>query len=165
MSKTLPRFLTAYDGRKKNYSPSGEIFEPTYGYTINKTGQKVLQITGETNVYEKIQESLEETKIENILNRAAAGDDTVFRPDGIYGDMTTAPSNLIEARKMMQELENTWNGLTQELRNKYNNDLEYFIGQAGNETWLRDMGIISSETPKEVTKTIVQEVKEEKVNE
>lgn len=165
MSKTLPEFLTAYGSRKNCYSPHGEIMEKTYGYVINKHGQKVLEVTGETNVYAKIQEYAEETKIENILARVAAGDNTVFRPDGMYEDITEAPKNLIEARKMMQKLEDTWTGLPQNIREKYDNDVEKFIGAAGNETWLKDMGIIPTETPKEISKEITTEVKEQTNNE
>lgn len=164
MTKTLPKFLTAYGERKKTITPSGKEIENTYGYKINKAGQKVLAITGTTNVYEKIQENLEETKIENILARAAAGDNTVFRPEGIYGDMTTAPSNLIEAREMMQELENTWNSLPNEIKNKYDNDVEVFIGASGSKTWLEDMGLLktSDESTQKVTENKATEKGEAK---
>lgn len=156
----IPKFLTAYGNRKQVYTPSGEKMEFTYGYEINKRGQKVLMINGETDVYAKVQEELEDARIENILARVAAGDNTVFRPEGIYADITEAPKNLIEARRMMQALENTWGGLPQELREKYDNDVEVFIGASGSETWLRDMGLIPSELPEAIAKTETPEAKE-----
>lgn len=154
------KFKRPYEIHERSISPSGEKEENTYGYEINKAGQKILAVNGKVNVYDKIQEYVEETKIENILARAATGDTSVFRPEGIYGDMTTAPANLIEAREMMQKLENTWNSLPNEIKNKYNNDVETFIGQAGNISWLEDMGLITKDTPKEIKQEIKETVNE-----
>lgn len=126
-------------------TPNGSPIDDTWGYEINAFGQKVLVRTGTTNVYAKIQENLEETKIENILARAAAGDTSVFRPEGIYADLTEMPSNLLEARQAMQQLENTWEGLPNELKKKYNYDLDQFIGASGSEQWLKDMGLLPSQ--------------------
>lgn len=137
-------FKTPYGERERVYVSSGTNgIEPVYGYEINKVGQKELVQTGETNLYKKIQSSLEETKIENILKRVAMGDDTVMRPDGIYADMTEAPKNLIEARQQMQQLENVWNGLSNEMKKKYDFSVEKFIGQSGTDEWLIDMGLLT----------------------
>lgn len=121
--------------------------QDVYEYKIDKFGRKKLEKTGETNLYAKIQESLEETKIENILKRAAIGDMTVFRPDGIYADLTEMPSNLIEARQAMQNLENLWRDLDNEIKRKYHFDVEEFIGASGSDSWLRDMGLLQEKTP------------------
>lgn len=70
---------------------------------------------------------------------------------------------MIEARQAMQQLENTWAKLSSEIKQKYNNNIEEFIAQAGTEAWQRDMGLL-----KEVEKTVeeVAEVtKEEKQDE
>lgn len=142
MPSKLP-FKTAYGEREHYYVPSGDGMEEIWGYEINKYGQKVITKQGEYSLYDKIQESLEETKIENILQRVAAGDNSVMRPEGIYADVTEVPKNLIEARKEMQKLENLWNGLDNELKKKYDYDLEKFIGAAGNNEWLEDMGLIT----------------------
>ena len=135
-------FKTAYGEREHHYIPTGNGTEEIWEYEINKYGQKVLVKTGEYSLYNQIQESLEETKIENILKRVAAGDDSVMRPDGIYGDITEAPKNLIEARQQMQKLENLWNGLDNEIKKKYDFDVEKFIGSSGSESWLKDMGLL-----------------------
>lgn len=135
-------FKTAYGERDKQYSEPGSEMHDQFGYEIDKYGQKVLVKTGEFNMYEMIQESLEETKIENILQRVAMGDNSVMRPDGIYADLTEAPKNLIEARQQMQKLENLWNGLDNEIKKKYDFSVDKFIGASGTESWLLDMGLI-----------------------
>lgn len=148
-AKILP-FRTAYSEQKRRTTESGRPMQNNYGYEIDKYGRKILVKQGETNLYEIIQESLEETKIENILKRVAMGDTTVMRPDGIYADMTEMPSNLIEARQQMQKLENIWNSLDIETRRKYNFDVEEFIGATGKEEWLRDMGLLKENQPNPV---------------
>lgn len=166
MPSKLPSYKTAYSEMNNNHvyiTESGSQLQNEYGYEIDSYGRKVLVKTGETNLYQKIQEQLEETKIENILRRAMAGDNSVFRPEGIYADLTEMPSNLLEARQSMQKLENVWQELPKELKAKYNYDLDQFIGQSGSEQWLRDMGLLK-EQPKE-TITPKTETKEESKDE
>ena len=141
------RFRSAYGDREVTFVPSGSRYQDTYGYEINKYGMKELVKTGETDLYALIQESLEETKIENILKRVAMGDDTVMRPDGIYADTTEAPKNLIEARQQIQHLENVWNGLPIDTKRKYNMSVEDFIAKSGTEGWLVDMGLLKKADP------------------
>lgn len=164
MSNKIP-FRTAYDHQHDRNlpfpdytAPSGSRYKNEYEYEIDSYGRKVLKKTGVTDQYAQIQEELEETKIENILRKAAIGDYSNFRPDGIYADISTMPNNMIEARQAMQQLENTWRKLSSEIKAKYNNNIEEFIAQAGTEAWQRDMGLL-----KEVEKTIeeIAEVAEE----
>lgn len=160
MGNKIP-FRTAYSGQIRIEAPTGSGMQNEYNYQIDKFGRKILVKTGETNLYAKIQESLEETKIENILKRVAIGDNSVLRPDGIYADLTEMPSNLIEARQQMQELENLWNSLDNDIKRKYNFDLDQFIGQAGKEEWLRDMGLLKEDPkPIETPTETKQEVNE-----
>lgn len=162
-SKTIP-FRTAYSERERVHCGSGSMYQDEFGYEIDKFGRKVLKKTGETNLYAKIQASLEETKIENILKRVVAGDDSMLRPDGIYADLTELPSNLIEARQAMQNLENVWNDLDNDIKRKYNFNLDEFIGASGSDSWLRDMGLLNDTKPE--TKTEAKtEAKEESANE
>lgn len=151
------KFKSAYKHEHKIYSPNGSPIENEYSYKIDSFGRKILHKSGETNLYEKIQASLEDTKIENIIKRAVAGDTSMLRPDGIYADLTEMPNNLIEARQAIQELENTWYGLSQKLRNKYNNSVEDFIAASGTETWLKDMGLIKEKPAEKIVETTTTE--------
>lgn len=76
----------------------------------------------------------------------------MLRPDGIYADLTSMPSNLLEARQAMQQLENTWNGLDNEIKKKYNYDLDQFIGQSGTDSWLRNMGLLQEDQQSPIVK-------------
>lgn len=87
MSKA--QFKSAYNHPEGKVTPSGDQWETTYGYDDDGT----LVKTGKENVYDKIQEGAEDCKIENLLKRAAAGDTAVFRPDGIYEDVSNIPKD------------------------------------------------------------------------
>ena len=143
MSEQKNLFKTPYQKEKEHaYIPTGDGKEIQYGYEINKTGQKVLVAQGITDRYAKIQENLESTLIENVLRSVAAGDNSVLRPQGIYADCTEQPRTLIEARKMILNLENTWNGLTTEQRRAFNNDVEKFVAESGNVEWFKKLGLV-----------------------
>ena len=134
-------FISAYSEKKSFETPAGREERETYGYKVNKAGVKELVVTGMENVYDKIQEYLEETKIENVLARVIAGDTSMLRPDGIYSDVSKMPKNLIEAYQQITELENLWNSLPVETRNAYNNNVEEFVADAGSDNWLKSMGL------------------------
>lgn len=151
MSKQENKFRTAYSTSIRINCPSGSEMQNEYAYEINGKGQKQLVKTGETNRYQKIQEALEETKIENILKRVAAGDTSDFRPEGIYEDVSKIPNNLIEARKEMQKIENLWNRLDNEIKAKYNWSVDEFMAETGKAQWLVDAGFVTEQ--KTETKT------------
>lgn len=159
MNKEIP-FRTAYSGQKRTTCPAGKETKETYNYEINDKGQKELKSSGTINVYEEIQEQHEETKIENVLKRVAAGNMSDFRPDGIYQDITDVPNNLIEAKKEMQKLENVWNDLSNETKSKYDWSVDQFIAKAGEKTWLEDLGLINQNAD-EPTKNAAAQTNEE----
>lgn len=150
--------------RSKAKTPAGKEIEPTYGYEIDKKGQKSLVRNGETDVYEKIQEYLEETKIENVIQRVVAGDTSVLRPDGIYEDITNMPSNMLDAMNQIKALENTYENLNEEMKKKYPT-IEDFVEKSGQIDWLTDMGYIEQTNIENFTKAAEEPKKEEKANE
>ena len=154
-TKTTP-YRTAYSEQIRFYSPTGNGMQDEYGYEVNAKGQKELVKTGEKNLYLEIQSYKEDCLIENILQRAAVGDMRDFRPQGIYADTTKLPKNMIDAKKAMVNLENTWNKLPNEIKQKYDNSVETFVTQAGTDSWLIDMGY------KEAAPTIVNTAPETK---
>lgn len=148
--QSKPLFKTPYGERMRVFIEAGTGLENEYSYTVDTYGRKVLQCTGQKNLYEEIQMSLEDSKIENILNRAMAGDTSGLSANGTYMDTTQIPNNLIEARQAIQNLENMWTNLSPEIKNKYHNDVEEFVGASGSDGWLRDMGLLTDTPLKEV---------------
>lgn len=156
--------ISAYSEERRNKAktPCGTQIEKTYGYEIDKKGLKTLVENGSKNVYEKIQEYLEETKIENVIARVIAGDTSMLRPDAIYEDLSNMPNNLMDAMNQIKALENTYDNLSTEMKEKYPT-IEDFVTKAGNTTWMEDMGYIqrSHETETHTATQQKGEVKDE----
>lgn len=142
------------DPNEHTSNPGTGGIEEEWGYDINNEGRKIIVKTGEKNLYAEIQSHKEECLIENILKRVAAGDMSDFRPNGIYADMTEIPTNLIDSQKAIMKLSNFWNSQNQEVRNKYNNDINEFIAKAGTKAWGIDVGLIQPEVEPEPTPVI-----------
>lgn len=139
-------FVSAYsENRRSNYwTPSGIALEPTYSYEIDKKGLKNLKETGKKNVYEEIQAHSESTKIENVIQRVVAGDESVLRPDAIYADITDHPKNLMEAMEQIHALEETYNNLSKEAKKVYPT-IESFVNNAGTLEWMKLNGYIEND--------------------
>ena len=98
------------------------------------------------HIYEEIQSYLEETKIENILARAVAGDpDALNVRQGQYADITQFPTNLAEAQKTILKLGSEFEKLPNEIREKFDFSKEKFIQQFGSEDWVEKMGFKAAE--------------------
>lgn len=148
-----PVFYSRTSKRPTEAAPSGTAEADIYEVEIDTTGHKHLVKTGKTNTYEKIQASLESTKIETIMRRAAGGDLTALAvTNGQYLDCTDMPHSLAEAQNMLIKLEAQFNKLPLEIRQKYDMSAEKYIADYGTENWAKNLGILDQvdlEEPKE----------------
>lgn len=114
--------------RPKVKTPSGNNLLPQYKETLNKDGQTVLKKTGDKDIYQIIQASLEETQVYNILEKfLQTGDETVLkRRDGIYGNFIDIPTSPIELQNTIMRAENEFNELDREVRAEFDNDVGVF---------------------------------------
>lgn len=153
-------FISAYSERKTTFEPVGSKFMDTYEYSIDEKGHKSLVKTGEKDIYTPIQESLEGTLIENVLQRAMLGDPLALdQVHGQYIDTTEMPANLAEAQNKIISLKNQFNSLPIELRKEFDFSPEKFIHEFGTDDWALKMGYVSQGKPIEELK----EVKESEV--
>lgn len=160
MSKLV--FATPYNGVKnESITPAGMKERNTYAYKIDKQGRRHLEVTGTENVWMTIQAELEDSKIENIVKRVMAGDDSVLRPMGIFEDITKIPTNLNDSMRQMQEMKNYWLGIPREIKEQFHNNVEEFIAEAGSPNWLKTMGYVKDEPKKTEPEKKAEEQHEE----
>lgn len=135
--------------------PVGSKFMDTYEYSIDKKGHESLVKTGERDIYTPIQEALESTLIENILQRAALGDPLALEQrSGQYIDTTDMPTTLAEAQNKIISLKNEFNSLPIDVRRQFDFSPEQFIHEFGTNDWLSKMGYnLEKEKPGQETKT------------
>ena len=150
------KFRTAYSGAKTIATATGNGREDVYQYEM-VNGRKTLKKTGDTNVYALIQESLEETLVENILQRATAGDEGALeRYASMYFDATQLPSSIAEAQQQIVAIKEQFYDLPVEKRAMFSHNPDTYVHEYGTETWATKMGYVSRETTKPVA-----ELKEE----
>lgn len=141
MPKTQAKIWSRFDRPDANPSPAGTATEPEYTEYVDENGHLSLKKTGEKPVYEMIQASLEETKIENIIRRATLGDPTALNNSiGAYLDTTEMPTSLAEMQDTIIRVKNEFEKLPLETRLKFDQSPEQYVQLYGTEKWLDIMG-------------------------
>lgn len=141
-------FTRANHGEKeRKETEAGKKIRLTFRWAYDDKGNKSLVQDEEIDRDAEIQSYLEETKIENIINRAAFDPSIVQKlgaqlNDKEPQDFTNMPNTLAEAQNMMIQAENTWNKLPREIKQKFDNDVDKFIATMGTKEWAEILGII-----------------------
>lgn len=158
------KFRSRTSGPVKMTTETGSKFAPVYEMELDKDNHKTLKQTGETNAYAKIQEYLEETKIENILTRVALGDaEALNKVQGNYLDTTDMPKNLAEAQNAIIRLTEQFNQLPIDVRREFDMSPEKYIAEYGGDRWMSAMGLDQKAVAEEVSHETLE--KEEAANE
>ena len=137
---------TNHGEKERKETEAGKKVRLTFRWAYDEKGNKTLVQDEEIDRDAEIQSYLEETKIENIINRAAFDPSIVTKlgaklNDEEPQDFTTMPSTLAEAQNMMIEAENTWNKLPREIKQKFDNDVDKFIARFGTADWMEALGL------------------------
>lgn len=124
-------------------SVTGNGKEPEYAYRIDENGVRTLEKVGEVDVYAQIQTYLEETKIENIIKRATYDPTAIGSQDWMSKettDISNIPTNYHEWKQMINKAEESFNSLPAELKAKFDNNVEKYVGEYGSESWAEKLG-------------------------
>lgn len=150
------------ENRYRPKTPHGSNLIPTYGEAIDKNGKTYLKKTGDINMYEKIQASLEETKIYNILEQfLQSGDETILkRREGIYGNFLDIPKSPIELQNTIMRAEKDFEALDKDVRAEFENDVGIFKQSILDGTFENRMEkYIKNKINKQSKQTQIQETK------
>ena len=116
-------FKTQYDSRDRFYTSIGNPVVETYTGRYDKNGDLQLVKTGTENLYDKIQAEAAACDMDNILRRFANGDISVLsQSQGFYADVADAPMHFTDALNMVRSVEDAFNQLPADEREKYEND-------------------------------------------
>ena len=134
-------FASRLSQRGHFYSEAGSHMHPIYEMQLDERGHKVLIQTGERDIYEEIQSYYEDTKIENIIAKCAAGDkDILNQRQGVYADITETPKNLMEAQNTIIKLQAEFDKLPVKIKEKFDNSKERFISMFGSDEFMQILG-------------------------
>lgn len=136
-----------HNEKERKETEAGKKVRLTFRWTYNEKGEKSLVQDEEIDRDAEIQSYLEETKIENIINRAAFDPSIAQKMCGQLSeeepqDFTTMPSTLAEAQNLMIQAEQTWDKLPREIKQKFDNDVDKFIANYGTVEWASALGLV-----------------------
>lgn len=120
----------------------GNRLEPEYKERYDERGVAYLEQVGEVDTYAKIQSYRDECDVMSILSRYAAGDTSVLSNPGWYIDTTKMPNSYTDYLNLMNEQREKFEQLPLEIRMKFNNNFNEYMATAGEESWMKNMGIM-----------------------
>lgn len=134
-------FRTKTTKHVRYHCSPGSKYENLYQEEIEKkSGRKHLVKTGETCVYDKIQEDLEQSKIENIIHKLAMGDLSVLKEAKLtYVDADDYPKSLMEAQNVVIKAKNEFNKFPEEVKKLFNNSPEQYVSEMGSDEFIKKM--------------------------
>lgn len=116
-------FKTQYDIRDRFYTSIGNPIVETFTGRYDKNGDLQLVSTGTENLYDKIQAEAASCDMDNILRRFANGDISVLsQAQGVYADVADSPMHFTDALNMVRSVEDAFNQMPAEEREKFDND-------------------------------------------
>lgn len=116
-------FRTQYDRVDRVYTNHGHPEVVTFIGRYDENGDLQLVKTGTENLYDKIQAEAASCDMDNILRRFVNGDISVLsQSQGIYADVSSAPMHFTDALNMVRSVEEEFDRLPAEEREKYDND-------------------------------------------
>lgn len=152
-------FKTKYD-RERVYTEHGSRIAPVFSLASKEAGKLDLKITGEEDIYAKIQSYAQSVDIHNILLRYKMGEtDILNKFNGTFIDVSDMPTSFAEIMNTVITAENNFNELPLEVRKAYDFSPAQYIADIGSDKWLNVLGIKSNEEAKEIGEK--KEVKED----
>ena len=104
-------------------------------YVADEDGNPVP--SGTTNIYAEIQSHRVSVELSTLLQRYVAGDETALNKiEGIYADVTDAPSSLQELHERVRQAEDYFRDLPEGLRQLFNNDPLQYVMSIGTTEFL-----------------------------
>lgn len=154
--KKMPIFFYRMHTPPREYTAAGSPLIPTYTEEVDKdTGHKRLVCSGETNIYNRIQASLEQSKLENILRRAQMGDDTALNAaQAQFLDVTGMPSSFGEMQNIICKAKSNFEQLPLSVREQFGFSAERYVAMIGTDEWAEIIGIKQPEPAPEPDKEV-----------
>lgn len=130
-TSSAPRFYNRTNLPPRKGSPTGDEWVTTFVIDVDpETGAEYLKESGRENLYERIQESLEATKIENIIRRFEEGDPNALgHANGLYADISDMPTNIIDAHKKIQKVQTEFGRLPADIKELFGNNPTQFMAE------------------------------------
>lgn len=112
-------------------SESGSGTSPTFVKCFDENNEPYLKEVGVRNDYDIIQSYHDDTRIESIIAKYEAGDNSVIgKLQGFYADLSAMPKDLLTAQNSLIKVKEYYNRMPKPVKDKFDT-LEKFIGAIG----------------------------------
>lgn len=126
--------------RPRVFSAVGSRIVDVFQGKYNTSGVLELVKTGEKNIYEEIQSHKDSVDLQHLIVRAMNGEPEVLsRRQGVFCDMTNAPSNLAEMLNYVNMGRQEFESLPLDVRQKFGCDFAKYAATIGTPDWLAAM--------------------------
>ncbi len=111
------------------YSHAGDEYSPVYAEDVDERGVACIVQVSQEKIQDKIEACKEQTLIYNILN--SFDDGTLLnKAQGVYADLSAMPDNIHEAYQSVRDARMIFNGLSDDIRQRFNNSFDEFIASS-----------------------------------
>lgn len=142
VSKNYRDYYGALKENKRYHMNAGSRKKQEYLPVYDSFGVWHLEKTKESDLYLDIQSFADSCDINVLMARYRNGEtDVLSRVQGFYGDVSNIPSNYAELMNTKLQAEALFNGLSADVREKYNNSVEQFMSEIGTQAGLEKLGV------------------------
>lgn len=125
-------FRTKYDSFIIVPSCSGSHFENDYKMKVFEDGSRDLVVSGQIDIYSRIQSFKDSVDLKLTLERFASGDQSAInRRHAFFGDFTHMPTSLAELSQRILDANDLFNNLDLESRRAFDFDAGKFFASIG----------------------------------
>ena len=115
-----------------------------YSPEFDRFGVMTLKESGKEDLYAFIQSHKDSVDLHKIMDRFNAGDTAALQKvQGMFGDFSQMPQTYAGLLNHMIEAEQTFMSLPLETREKFGQSFHAWLAQAGSESWLEAMGMVT----------------------
>lgn len=121
----------------ESVSCPGRRLVPTFSESYDDDGVYTVIESGSFDIQDQINSFKDDCDIYCILRKVGSGETELLdKRVGSYLDVTSLPSNLHEAHKVMVQSQDFFNSLPLDVRLLYNNNYRQFVADFGSERFL-----------------------------
>lgn len=130
MKALVAKFRTGFRTGERKFSPTGNGYETTYKPVIDDDGNCDVVVDTKVNFYQMIQEHRAGTDLKTMIARYEHGDiNALNRTQGMFADLTTAPTSLIDFYNRINDADTVFHRLPIEVQNEFDNNSMKFWQQ------------------------------------
>lgn len=146
--------MRAADRINKFVTAAGQRFKKEYVGELNEDGSIYLRETGVIDTQKMIEADAVGSSVPEIIARALAGDVSVVRNDGFYGDITQMPSTYAEILNTVNAAHRAFDELDVDIKSKFAFNFEQWFATMNTEEWYGKMNMMPQSVKEDVQKEV-----------